>query len=235
MRTSLNLSWALHVSSCTLVFSGLISLSYIPITQLCRDRCWFLLRLRLGGKNKAKPNCWAEKFQRCYSFSRQKTSSLSQLPVEELKDPLPPPWRCYMSPQGRRYYVNTTNNGKSIDLNSWADIISNVYVNVYHELFAVLHNVLCPAKKELKQFCLECSHLHIWKVTRSEQQGFFFTLWTTFISALLPTCFGKSGYCHYSHNNKSDWSVRRLVCLTSPSFASPFWTLSMVVLTRFPG
>lgn len=23
---------------------------------------------------------------------------------------------------------------------------------------------------------------------------FFFTLWTTFISALLPTCFGKSGY-----------------------------------------
>lgn len=124
----------------------------------------FLLRLRLGGKNKAKPNCWAEKFQRCYSFSRQKTSSLSQLPVEELKDPLPPPWRCYMSPQGRRYYVNTTNNGKSIDLNSWADITSHVYVKVYHELFAVLYNVLCPAKEERQQFCLECSHLHIWKV-----------------------------------------------------------------------
>uniref|UniRef100_A0A3Q3KDK7 Growth arrest specific 7 n=1 Tax=Monopterus albus TaxID=43700 RepID=A0A3Q3KDK7_MONAL len=25
-------------------------------------------------------------------------------------DTLPPHWRCYMSPQGRRYYVNTTNN-----------------------------------------------------------------------------------------------------------------------------
>uniref|UniRef100_A0A673ALE8 Growth arrest-specific protein 7-like n=1 Tax=Sphaeramia orbicularis TaxID=375764 RepID=A0A673ALE8_9TELE len=33
-----------------------------------------------------------------------------QLPVEDLRDPLPPQWRCYMSPQGRRYYVNTTNN-----------------------------------------------------------------------------------------------------------------------------
>uniref|UniRef100_A0A669D8K9 Growth arrest specific 7 n=1 Tax=Oreochromis niloticus TaxID=8128 RepID=A0A669D8K9_ORENI len=27
-------------------------------------------------------------------------------------NPLPPHWKCYMSPQGRRYYVNTTNNGK---------------------------------------------------------------------------------------------------------------------------
>lgn len=42
----------------------------------------------------------------------QRTASLSQLPVEDLKDPLPPQWRCYMSPQGRRYYVNTTSNGK---------------------------------------------------------------------------------------------------------------------------
>uniref|UniRef100_A0A672FKB8 Growth arrest-specific protein 7-like n=1 Tax=Salarias fasciatus TaxID=181472 RepID=A0A672FKB8_SALFA len=33
-----------------------------------------------------------------------------QLPVEDLRDPLPPQWKCYMSPQGRRYYVNTTNN-----------------------------------------------------------------------------------------------------------------------------
>lgn len=40
----------------------------------------------------------------------QRTASLSQLPVE---DPLPPQWRCYMSPQGQRYYVNTTNNGRS--------------------------------------------------------------------------------------------------------------------------
>uniref|UniRef100_A0A7N6B3E5 Growth arrest specific 7 n=1 Tax=Anabas testudineus TaxID=64144 RepID=A0A7N6B3E5_ANATE len=36
-----------------------------------------------------------------------------ELPAEDLRDPLPPHWKCYMSPQGRRYYVNTTNNGKS--------------------------------------------------------------------------------------------------------------------------
>eukprot|EP00064_Thunnus_orientalis_P007287 superscaffoldBa00000797_g7307 len=42
--------------------------------------------------------------------SPERTASLSQLPVEDLRDPLPPQWRCYMSPQGRRYYVNTTSN-----------------------------------------------------------------------------------------------------------------------------
>uniref|UniRef100_A0A673AIE0 Growth arrest-specific protein 7-like n=1 Tax=Sphaeramia orbicularis TaxID=375764 RepID=A0A673AIE0_9TELE len=31
------------------------------------------------------------------------------------QDPLPPQWRCYMSPQGRRYYVNTTNNAVMSD------------------------------------------------------------------------------------------------------------------------
>ncbi|XP_028297803.1 growth arrest-specific protein 7-like isoform X2 [Gouania willdenowi] len=31
-------------------------------------------------------------------------------PVEELRDDLPHHWNCYMSPQGRRYYVNATNN-----------------------------------------------------------------------------------------------------------------------------
>uniref|UniRef100_A0A3P8US67 Growth arrest specific 7 n=1 Tax=Cynoglossus semilaevis TaxID=244447 RepID=A0A3P8US67_CYNSE len=35
---------------------------------------------------------------------------LDQLPVEDHSDPLPPHWRCYLSPQGQRYYVNTTNN-----------------------------------------------------------------------------------------------------------------------------
>uniref|UniRef100_A0A8C5FPH8 Growth arrest specific 7 n=1 Tax=Gadus morhua TaxID=8049 RepID=A0A8C5FPH8_GADMO len=30
--------------------------------------------------------------------------------MEDLKEPLPPQWRCYMSPQGRRYYVNTSSN-----------------------------------------------------------------------------------------------------------------------------
>lgn len=43
---------------------------------------------------------------------QQRTASLSQLPVDDLRDPLPPHWRCYMSPQGRRYYVNTASNGK---------------------------------------------------------------------------------------------------------------------------
>uniref|UniRef100_A0A8D3D1J8 Growth arrest specific 7 n=1 Tax=Scophthalmus maximus TaxID=52904 RepID=A0A8D3D1J8_SCOMX len=33
----------------------------------------------------------------------------SYVQVLEVRDPLPPHWRCYMSPQGRRYYVNTTN------------------------------------------------------------------------------------------------------------------------------
>ncbi|TNN81568.1 hypothetical protein EYF80_008013 [Liparis tanakae] len=47
-----------------------------------------------------------------HSQDCQRTSSLSQLSVEDLKD-LPAHWRCYMSPQGRRYYVNTTSNGKS--------------------------------------------------------------------------------------------------------------------------
>ncbi|MEQ2260780.1 hypothetical protein XENORESO_001369 [Xenotaenia resolanae] len=41
---------------------------------------------------------------------QQKTSSLSQLPVEDIREPLPPHWRCYMSPQGKKYYVNTANN-----------------------------------------------------------------------------------------------------------------------------
>lgn len=49
----------------------------------------------------------------CLCFFSQRTASLSHLPVEDLKDPLPPQWKCYVSPQGRRYYVNTTNNGRS--------------------------------------------------------------------------------------------------------------------------
>ncbi|XP_013855561.1 growth arrest-specific protein 7 [Austrofundulus limnaeus] len=49
-------------------------------------------------------------FPSSYVQVLEKAASLSQLPVEDLKDPLPPQWRCYMSPQGRRYYVNTTNN-----------------------------------------------------------------------------------------------------------------------------
>ncbi|XP_076007915.1 growth arrest-specific protein 7 [Genypterus blacodes] len=49
-------------------------------------------------------------FPSSYVQVLEKTASLSQLPVEDLKDPLPPTWRCYMSPQGRRYYVNTASN-----------------------------------------------------------------------------------------------------------------------------
>uniref|UniRef100_A0A8C2G3Q3 Growth arrest specific 7 n=1 Tax=Cyprinus carpio TaxID=7962 RepID=A0A8C2G3Q3_CYPCA len=39
----------------------------------------------------------------------EKLSSMS--PLDE---PLPRDWKCYMSPQGRRYYVNTISNGKSL-------------------------------------------------------------------------------------------------------------------------
>ncbi|XP_069374128.1 growth arrest-specific protein 7 isoform X2 [Paralichthys olivaceus] len=49
-------------------------------------------------------------FPSSYVQVLERTASLSHLPVEDLKDPLPPHWRCYMSPQGQRYYVNTTNN-----------------------------------------------------------------------------------------------------------------------------
>uniref|UniRef100_A0A671R504 Growth arrest-specific protein 7-like n=1 Tax=Sinocyclocheilus anshuiensis TaxID=1608454 RepID=A0A671R504_9TELE len=39
----------------------------------------------------------------------EKLSSMS--PLDE---PLPRDWKCYMSPQGRRYYVNTISNGKNL-------------------------------------------------------------------------------------------------------------------------
>ncbi|XP_034715718.1 growth arrest-specific protein 7-like [Etheostoma cragini] len=49
-------------------------------------------------------------FPSSYVHVLERTASLSQLPVEDLRAPLPPQWRCYMSPQGRQYYVNTTSN-----------------------------------------------------------------------------------------------------------------------------
>ncbi|RVE59971.1 hypothetical protein OJAV_G00194220 [Oryzias javanicus] len=49
-------------------------------------------------------------FPSSYVQVMERTASLGQLPSEDLKEPLPPHWRCYMSPQGRRYYVNTINN-----------------------------------------------------------------------------------------------------------------------------
>uniref|UniRef100_A0A3Q2XBE0 Growth arrest specific 7 n=1 Tax=Hippocampus comes TaxID=109280 RepID=A0A3Q2XBE0_HIPCM len=49
-------------------------------------------------------------FPSSYVQVLERTASLSQLPLEDLRDPLPPHWKCYMSPQGRRYYVNTTSN-----------------------------------------------------------------------------------------------------------------------------
>ncbi|PIO32986.1 hypothetical protein AB205_0126670 [Aquarana catesbeiana] len=33
--------------------------------------------------------------------------------------PLPPGWQCYMSPQGRRYYVNTVTNGRHVQFVSF--------------------------------------------------------------------------------------------------------------------
>ncbi|KAF3704759.1 Growth arrest-specific protein 7 [Channa argus] len=63
-------------------------------------------------------------FPSSYVQVLERTASLSQLPVEDLKDPLPPHWKCYMSPHGRRYYVNTTNN-----------------VNGFHSGVSPLHHV----------------------------------------------------------------------------------------------
>ncbi|CAB1338196.1 unnamed protein product, partial [Coregonus sp. 'balchen'] len=39
-----------------------------------------------------------------------KTASMTSLLVEDLGEPLPQHWKCYMSPQGRHYYVNTASN-----------------------------------------------------------------------------------------------------------------------------
>lgn len=91
MRTSLKLSWVLHISCAS---RSPVVLFHLLVICLWATY-WQLLMLLL-----------------CFVFW-QRTASLSQLPVEDLRDPLPPQWRCYMSPQGRRYYVNTTNNGKS--------------------------------------------------------------------------------------------------------------------------
>ncbi|XP_077481447.1 growth arrest-specific protein 7 isoform X1 [Stigmatopora argus] len=49
-------------------------------------------------------------FPSSYVQVLERTASLSQLPTEDLRDHLPFHWKCYMSPQGRRYYVNTTTN-----------------------------------------------------------------------------------------------------------------------------
>ncbi|KAL0984031.1 hypothetical protein UPYG_G00136130 [Umbra pygmaea] len=47
-------------------------------------------------------------FPSSYVQVLEKTASMTSLPLEDLGDPLPQHWKCYMSPQGRRYYVNTS-------------------------------------------------------------------------------------------------------------------------------
>ncbi|CDQ78919.1 unnamed protein product [Oncorhynchus mykiss] len=51
-------------------------------------------------------------FPASYVQVLEKTASMTSLPVEDLGEPLPQHWKCYMSPQGRHYYVNTASNGK---------------------------------------------------------------------------------------------------------------------------
>uniref|UniRef100_A0A8C7LFC7 Growth arrest specific 7 n=1 Tax=Oncorhynchus kisutch TaxID=8019 RepID=A0A8C7LFC7_ONCKI len=48
-------------------------------------------------------------FPASYVQVLEKTASMTSLPVEDLGEPLPQHWKCYMSPQGRHYYVNTAN------------------------------------------------------------------------------------------------------------------------------
>uniref|UniRef100_A0A8C7D1P1 Growth arrest specific 7 n=1 Tax=Oncorhynchus kisutch TaxID=8019 RepID=A0A8C7D1P1_ONCKI len=49
-------------------------------------------------------------FPSSYVQVLEKTASMTSLPVEDVGEPLPQHWKCYMSPQGRRYYVNTSSN-----------------------------------------------------------------------------------------------------------------------------
>ncbi|XP_061564580.1 growth arrest-specific protein 7 isoform X2 [Cololabis saira] len=92
-------------------------------------------------------------FPSSYVQVLERTASLSQLPVEDLKDPLPSHWRCYMSPQGRRYYVNTTNNETTWERpssapgtpkNSFRHKNSLPAVNGFHSSGSPLHPVEYP-------------------------------------------------------------------------------------------
>lgn len=48
-----------------------------------------------------------------FIFSQQKPRKATPQPGEDtLNSHLPPGWQSYMSPQGRRYYVNTFTNGE---------------------------------------------------------------------------------------------------------------------------
>ncbi|XP_029570673.1 growth arrest-specific protein 7-like [Salmo trutta] len=49
-------------------------------------------------------------FPSSYVQVLEKTASMTSLPVEDVGEPLPQHWKCYMSPEGRRYYVNTSSN-----------------------------------------------------------------------------------------------------------------------------
>uniref|UniRef100_A0AAQ5ZVM7 Growth arrest specific 7 n=1 Tax=Amphiprion ocellaris TaxID=80972 RepID=A0AAQ5ZVM7_AMPOC len=80
---------------------------------------------------------------------------MPHLPVEDLRDPLPPHWRCYMSPQGRRYYVNTTNNETTWERPSSAPGTpknsfrhkNSLPAGTWHENKVVCHDpVNCPIK-----------------------------------------------------------------------------------------
>uniref|UniRef100_A0A673WF72 Growth arrest specific 7 n=1 Tax=Salmo trutta TaxID=8032 RepID=A0A673WF72_SALTR len=55
-------------------------------------------------------------FPSSYVQVLEKTASMTSLPVEDVGEPLPQHWKCYMSPEGRRYYVNTSSNGKETDI-----------------------------------------------------------------------------------------------------------------------
>lgn len=98
VRTSLNL----RAERCTFVLVNSDQLRFVSYLLVSVHLCCPLIHLST-----------TDTLLTLFFLLQQRTASLSQLPVEDLRDPLPPHWRCYMSPQGRRYYVNTASNGKA--------------------------------------------------------------------------------------------------------------------------
>uniref|UniRef100_A0A8D0GIB9 Growth arrest specific 7 n=1 Tax=Sphenodon punctatus TaxID=8508 RepID=A0A8D0GIB9_SPHPU len=70
----------------------------------------------------------------------------SSLAEDFLNGPLPPGWQSYMSPQGRKYYVNAYTNGKPV-----ASVHLSLTVNGYHHIPGTPTPHLEPAHMSLRK------------------------------------------------------------------------------------